>query len=259
MVKYGCYKNSKIQSFIAAFVFKTHRILKTFYRKIDAYICLNDTQINLLLKDNYPSGKIFKKPNFIYPLYDSTFNFDFGILPKKFVVFYGRLSEEKGIRCLMSIWNSLSNIPLVIMGGGPLSENVLSWSKNKRNIYYLGYLSHSICLEIVKKSSFAVFPSIWYEGCSMVEIEEESLAKPIVSFDIGFSSELIKNGANGFKVPLSNLSEFKEKINLLWNDSKLCNEMGINAKDDFEINFSPEGNYLKLIHIYSSVLNQHCK
>ena len=37
------------------------------------------------------------------------------------------------------------------------------------------YTSHDECLKIVKNSEFVVFPSIWYEGCSMVEIETESL------------------------------------------------------------------------------------
>ena len=35
-------------------------------------------------------------------------------------MFYGRIGEEKGIRVLMKIWNELSEIPLVVMGGGPL-------------------------------------------------------------------------------------------------------------------------------------------
>ena len=30
-------------------------------------------------------------------------------------------------------------------------------------------------LSIVKGGEFVIFPSIWYEGCSMVEIETESL------------------------------------------------------------------------------------
>ena len=48
MCRYGCFKNSKLQSLIVAGIFKYHRLRKSFYRQIDRYICLNDNQIRLL-------------------------------------------------------------------------------------------------------------------------------------------------------------------------------------------------------------------
>lgn len=37
-------------------------------------------------------------------------------LPERYVVFYGRIGEEKGIKMLMNIWDELKDIPLVVMG-----------------------------------------------------------------------------------------------------------------------------------------------
>lgn len=45
-------------------------------------------------------------------------------LPEKYVVFYGRIGEEKGIRILMKIWEDLPDIPLVVMGEDHLKKNL---------------------------------------------------------------------------------------------------------------------------------------
>ena len=65
MCKYGCFKNSKLQSLIVAFIFKYHRIRKTFYKQIDRYICLNDNQIKLLTAIGFDNNRIVKKYNFV--------------------------------------------------------------------------------------------------------------------------------------------------------------------------------------------------
>ena len=48
MCKYGCFKGSRLQSFIVACIFTYHRMRKSFYKQIDRYICLNENQIQLL-------------------------------------------------------------------------------------------------------------------------------------------------------------------------------------------------------------------
>lgn len=59
----------------------------------------------------------------------------------------------------------------------------------------------------MKKAEFVVFPSIWYEGCSMVEIETESLGKGLIATDLGFSQEAIEDGVNGFTVVTKNVPD----------------------------------------------------
>ncbi|MBR3133126.1 MAG: glycosyltransferase [Clostridia bacterium] len=194
MCKYKCFKNSFFQSFFTAIVFKFHHFRKSFYKQIDKYICLNDNQISLLKKIGYEENKIVKKYNFVNEANIDSNNIKIDYeLPSKFVVFYGRIGEEKGIRVLQKIWDKLDNIPLVVMGSGPLEKEFSEWANGKEQVYYLGYVNHSVCLKIVEKSKFVVFPSIWYEGCSMVEIETQSVGKGLIATDLGFSQEAIEN------------------------------------------------------------------
>ena len=253
MCKYGCFKNSKLQSFIVAAIFKYHRIRKSFYKQIDYYICLNDNQIRLLTDIGFDKNKITKKYNFVPDAEANLKVIRIKEIPKRYVVFYGRIGEEKGIRVLMKIWNELSEIPLVVMGGGPLEAEFKVWAEKQPNVYFLGYTQHDKCLSIVKGGEFVIFPSIWYEGCSMVEIETESLGKGLVGTDLGFSAEAIDNGKNGYKVKLGDVKEFVNQIRTLWNDPDKCIEIGENARKDYEEKYLPEDNYQQLIKIYKTV------
>ncbi|MBE6051523.1 MAG: glycosyltransferase [Clostridium sp.] len=255
MCKYKCFKGSRLQSLLVAIIFKYHRVRKSFYKQIDKYICLNENQITLLKNIGFNEEKIVKKYNFVHdPKAESKEFYIDKELPNRYVVFYGRIGEEKGIRVLMDIWNKIDDIPLVVMGAGPMEEEFKKWANKKKNVYFLGYTQHEKCLSIVKNGEFVVFPSIWYEGCSMVEIETESLGKAIVATDLGFSSEAIKDGINGYKVKLGNVEGFVRIIKELWKSPELCTKIGENARIDYESKYLPEDNYNQLINIYNDTL-----
>lgn len=253
--KYGCFKGSRLQSFLVAGIFKYHRIRKSFYKQIDKYICLNESQIDLLTGIGFDKKKIVKKYNFVPDKEANLINSNVEKLPKRYAVFYGRIGEEKGIRILMQVWNHIrtKHIPLVVMGSGPLEEEFKAWAEKKDNVYFLGYTQHEKCLSIVKGGEFVVFPSIWYEGCSMVEIETESLGKALIATDLGFSAETIENGVNGYKVPLGDVIGFVDVITELWDKPEKCTELGRNARANYQDNYLPEDNYQQLMSIYKNL------
>ena len=253
MCKYGCFKGSRTQSFLVAMNFKYHRIRKTFYKQIDKYICLNENQMKLLRDIGFDPAKLVKKYNFVPDAEANPKPQKISGIPERYVVFYGRIGEEKGIRILMSIWEQLPDIPLVVMGSGPLEEEFKAFATKHDQVYFLGYTQHDKCLSIVKGGEFVVFPSIWYEGCSMVEIESESLGNALIATNLGFSMEAIDNGVNGFKVKLGDIDGFVKKIRSLWNNPEACQRMGQNARADYESKYLPENNYTQLLRIYQSL------
>jgi len=256
MARYGCYKESKLQSLLVAINFKLHRMLRTYYRQIDRYICLNDNQIRMLKEIGFDPKRIVKKYNFVQdadveahePLPED--------LPPKYAVYYGRIGEEKGIRVLMKIAEATPEIPLVVMGGGPLEDEFKTWAKDRPNIYYLGFTPHALCLSIVRNAAFVLFPSICYEGCSMVEIEAQSLSVPIVATELGFSVEAIRDRYNGLKVPLGDIPGFAKAARTCWENPELCREMGRNARREYEAKYRPEDNYNQLMSVYRQLVRQ---
>ena len=256
MYKYGCFKNSKMQSLLVAGIFKYHRIRKSFYKQIDKYICLNDNQIELLKGIGFDKTKIVKKYNFIPDTEANVEAVKIEGIPKKYVVFYGRIGEEKGVRILMQIWEQIKDIPLVVMGSGPLEKEFKLWAEKKDHVYFLGYIEHNKCLSIVKGGEFVIFPSIWYEGCSMVEIETESLGNALIATNLGFSAEAIKDGVNGYKVELGDVTGFVKYIRKLWKNPDDCQKLGENARKDYEANYLPEDNYKQLMKIYEDTIKR---
>ncbi len=256
MYKYGCFKNSKMQSLLVAGIFKYHRIRKSFYKQIDKYICLNDNQIELLKGIGFDKTKIVKKYNFVPDTEANVEAVKIEGIPKKYVVFYGRIGEEKGVRILMQIWEQIKDIPLVVMGSGPLEKEFKLWAEKKDHVYFLGYIEHNKCLSIVKGGEFVIFPSIWYEGCSMVEIETESLGNALIATNLGFSAEAIKDGVNGYKVELGDVTSFVKYIRKLWKNPDDCQKLGENARKDYEANYLPENNYKQLMKIYDDTIKR---
>ena len=215
---------------------------------------MNENQIRLLTNIGFDKEKIIKKYNFVPDTEENLKALKVADLPERYVVFYGRIGEEKGIRILMKIWDDLPDIPLVVMGGGPLEEEFRHWADRHDNVYFLGYTQHDKCLSIVKGGEFVVFPSIWYEGCSMVEIETESLGKGLIATDLGFSTEAIENGVNGYKVELGNVEAFRKCIAKLWSNPEHVLKIGRNARLDYEWKYRPEDNYEQLMDIYRKII-----
>lgn len=256
MVRYSCFKGSKMMSAVVAFIFKYHRIRRSFYKLIDRYICLNDQQIKLLKDTGFSADKIVKKYNFVSDGMDNeNVSIERYQLPDRFAVFYGRIGEEKGIKILQQAWEQLPDIPLVVMGGGPLEKEFADWAKYQENIFYLGYVPHGQCMTIARKAEFAIMPSIWYEGCSMVAVETESLGIPLVVTDVGFLREAVKDGYNGFRFPLGDVTKLRQAVRKLWEDQKLSKRMGENAREDYEKKYRPEDNLKQLLRIYQELID----
>ena len=88
----------------------------------------------------------------------------------------------------------------------------------------------------------------------MVEIEAQSLGKGIIATDLGFSSEAIRDGVNGRKVPLGDVDRFVQVIREVWENPAMCASLGENARRDYEDKYRPEDNYSQLMRVYADVL-----
>ena len=70
-----------------------------------------------------------------------------------------------------------------------------------------------------------ILTSLW-EGLPQVLVQGAMLGKPIVSFNVEGANELIKEGENGFIVPLKDSSKMIEKLDYLISDQKIAKMMG---------------------------------
>ena len=240
------YKNSFIGTYAVAKMIEYHKRKNTWNLKVDQFIALTNFAKSKFLDAGFLSDKISIKPNFCN-LSDSTLN-----QKRDGVLFVGRLSEEKGLHVLLESWKKMK-VKLKIIGDGPLLNSVKNC--NNKYIKYLGFMKQEDIFLEMKKSSFLVFPSIWYEGFPMVILESFANGLPVVASNLGSMSEIIKNNYNGLHFSAGDSNDLLKKVDSLIHDKNKCNQLSKNAINDYNENYSAKNNYELLLKIYKKVIN----
>ena len=146
----------------------------------------------------------------------------------------GRLTEQKGFDLLIPIWKIVSeSYPdwrLVIVGEGEqkamLEEEIRI--RNLRERVEIRPFTRSI-VPVYLESSVYVMPSR-YEGFPMVLIEAMACGLPVVSFTCPSGpTEIIREGKNGFLVPVGDYDLFARRICQLIEDIRLREQMSKEA------------------------------
>ena len=152
----------------------------------------------------------------------------------KIIVSVGRLIPEKGHILLLESFHELNMIDwkLVILGEGPM-KGILKRKAIELNIddrvHLLGAITNVD--EWLARSSVFAFTSL-SEGFPNALIEAMAAGLPCVSFDCDSGPrDIIKNGENGFLVPLKDYTEFTNKLRLLIEQPLLRESIGIKATE----------------------------
>ena len=131
---------------------------------------------------------------------------------QKQIIFAGRLSNEKGIDCLMDIGKKLSNnIHLFILGSGPEEKKIKEFSEKQKNIHFLGYQDKEKTISLIRGSDILIQPSL-NEGISSTILEAMMCKTLVIATNIGGNIELINDNETGFLVTSNSSFEFLEKI-----------------------------------------------
>ena len=151
----------------------------------------------------------------------------------KSAVFVGRLSRQKNIGCLLSIWQLVRqrhpDWQLHVYGEkGDIEEPLWQQLHEEGN----GITVHSPTTEIlnVYQQHAMLLLTSRYEPFGMVLPEAMSCGLPVVAFDCPYGpADIITNGVDGFLVGNRDIQQFVDKVCLLIENEKLRREMGQNG------------------------------
>ena len=236
--KRKCIHGSRIKSLLGTIEAKLYKMRKT-YRMIDTIICPSR-----FLKEKLDSDAILRERtvvlhNFVDRQMDTT-----GLEKKEYVLYFGRYSEEKGIRTLASACKELPEIPFHFAGGGPLEAEL----KALPNVELLGFLSGEALVKEIAQASFVVFPSEWYENCPYTVIESQIYGTPVIASNKGGTPELIEDGQTGELFESGNVQVLSDMIHTLWQDREKLARYTENCKN---VQFDNAKQYVeKLMKIY---------
>ncbi|MDJ0796713.1 MAG: glycosyltransferase family 4 protein [Calothrix sp. MO_167.B12] len=246
---HGCYRGSKTGSAVLGTMQFVHRALQTWETMVDRYITLTEFARNKFIQGNLPPSKLSVKPNFIYP--------DPGVSDGEggYALFVGRLSFEKGIDTLLKAWEKLGKqIPLKIVGDGPLASQVARVAARDVGVEWLGHRSSTEVYQLMGKAKFLVVCAESYETFGLVAIEAFAKGTPVIASDIGAFAELIQPHANGLLFRPGNPIDLVAKVESLLSHPENLTHMRQAARAEFEMKYTAEKNYQMLMDIYEGVV-----
>lgn len=247
-----CTKHSTMKSLINTIeMYFHHKILKIF-NKIDIFISPSKFLMNKVKEMGFNHDIVYL-PNFI----DLRKYEPFCEAEDKSIVYFGRLSKEKGLITLIDAVDGI-DVDLRIIGEGSEKEFLLDKLKSEgiTNVNFVGYKKSNELLNEVKKTLFVVMPSECYENNPRVCLEAFALGKPVIGARIGGIPELIQGKQTGLTFEAGCVEDLREKIKyLLVNQDKII-EMGKNARKFVEENFNSEKHYQDLMKIYQKAIKE---
>lgn len=240
-VKYNCIHSSKLRSILGAIEGFVYRKLHT-YKKIDKIICPSKFMEKELFQNPDIAGRTEVLYNFIDEIKPA------GKEKKNYIIYFGRYSEEKGIKTLIKAAKALPDVKFVFAGKGELEKEINAVG-NIRNVDFLS--GDKLCAAI-ERAQFTILASEWSENCPFTVMESQTLLTPVLGANIGGIPELIDEGKTGMLFESGNAEDLKEKIEYLYNNSDLCGKMSRECKN---ISYDTVRKYTeKIIEIYKDLL-----
>ena len=196
--------------------------LKGVYKNLDAVICCSEFMKTKLDRNPILAKKTVAIHNFIDPIEKTE------IQKKKYVLYFGRYSQEKGINTLIKVVKELPEINFIFAGTGPQKELI----SDIPNVKEVGFKTGKELETLIREAQFTVYPSEWYENCPFSVMESQMYGTPVLGANIGGIPELIKDGETGELFESGNAEQLKEKILSLWNDKARLTQYSLNCREN---------------------------
>ncbi|MEM1169045.1 MAG: glycosyltransferase family 4 protein [Cyanobacteria bacterium P01_H01_bin.35] len=248
-ILHACYRDNRAGTMAVAAMQTVHRILPTWTKMVDVYITLTQFSRQKFIEAGLPPEKIVVKPNFV-----ST-NPEVGKGKGGYAFFVGRLSPEKGLDTLLSAWEYLGEqIPLKIVGDGPLSSRIQETASRIPSIEWLGRRPLHEVYQLVGEAKFLIFPSQWYETFGRVAVEAFAKGTPVIAANIGAIAELVDSGHTGLLFRPGDKEDLIRQVEYAHTHPEELWQMRRNARVEFEAKYTAEENYQQLLEIYQTAI-----
>src|SRR5439155_4812580 len=149
------------------------------------------------------------------------------------ILYFGRLSPEKGVADLLAVMSRLPNIRLVIAGDGPQRSEleVMMQKQGLKNVSFSGHIAGVALENLIAESQFTVFPSRAYETLGKSILESYAQGRAVVASDLGSRRELVEEGETGLLYRVRNIDQLVAAIVFLHDRPELSRRMGETGRE----------------------------
>ncbi|WP_245569883.1 glycosyltransferase family 4 protein [Flavobacterium soli] len=184
------------------------------------------------------------------------------------ILYFGSLIRKKGLLELPYIFNKViehcPDAKLTLIGQDVpdvISVNSSTWKmmqetfteKTLESVIYLGSVNYDVIKEHILKADVCVFPS-FAEALPVSWLEAMAMKKAIVASNIGWASEIIEDGTEGFLVDPKSHEQYANKIVELLEYPGLRKQFGEKAREKVANKFAVKNVTQSNIDFYNHYL-----
>ncbi|MFZ0772306.1 MAG: glycosyltransferase family 4 protein [Candidatus Sulfotelmatobacter sp.] len=251
-LKEKCYPGSAARMTLVAEAY-LHKWLGTYRKCVDCFLAPSQFVRDKFVEHGWDATKFEVLPHFQPVKQVSRRSSENAPL-----LYFGRLSQEKGVQDLLHAMQQLPNLRLIVAGDGPERTKLeeLSTKLGLANVEFRGYLRSAELDRAIANSSFTVLPSHAYETLGKTILESYAQARAVVASDLGSRRELVHEGKTGLLYKTGDIPQLASAIQILSSSPDLADEMGRAGQELVRQDYTPEAHYEALVGLYERLAGQ---
>ena len=250
-IRRGCCTGGFAGSVVLAFEAYFQRWLGTYQRCIDLLLAPSLFVKEKFIESGWDAGRIQVLPHFQ--------DVPSQLAPhpgrRGTILYFGRLSPQKGVRDLILTAAQFPNLEFVIAGDGPSRRELegAAASASLRNVKFVGHVSGEVLRELIEGCQFSVFPSRAYETFGKSILESYAQGRAVIASDLGSRRELVQEGETGILYRAGSVEQLAAAIEFLSERPELSRQMGDTGRKLVVDRYSQDRHFLALNGIYEQL------
>jgi len=250
----GCYTGPRSAAMVLAAEACLHRWLRTYEKCVDRFLAPSHFVKVRLIQNGWEPWRIDVLPHFQElaeqpppaPAEDAP------------ILYFGRLSAEKGLTDLLRAMRQVPHIRLQIAGDGPQRVELerLAVGLGLTRLAFLGHVPPAELKPLIAASRFTVLPSRAYETLGKSILEAYAQGRTVIASDLGSRRELVRAGKTGLLYPPGDIHALAEAISFLAKHPEFAAEMGRAGRELVRERHSPQGHAEAMTRIYERLVTQ---
>ena len=253
VIAQNCYEGPRGSALVLAAEAYVHHGIQTYQKCVDRFLAPSRFVKDKLVENGWDRTKIDVLPHFQKLPPEPP-----AIRSNAPILYFGRLSAEKGVADLLRAMQQLPQVQLRIAGDGPQRDALQTLAKqlDMHNVQFLGHVGAGELDSLIASARFTILPSRAYETLGKSILESYAWGRPVIASDLGSRRELIAEGETGLLYEPGNVGQLTSAIRFLDERTALVTQMGAAGRARVRAHHAPETHYLALTLLYERMATQ---
>ena len=170
---------------------------------------------------------------------------------KPVVLMVARVIKDKGVLEYIKAAENLKENAIFLYAGEIDKGNKNAFIPDWKNVKYLGFRKD--IKDLISIVDIVVLPS-YREGTPRTLLEAGAMGKPLITTNAPGCREVVKDGYDGFLVPIKDVNALTEKIKILIENKELREKFGKNSREFIKKEFDVKIVVKKYLQVYHNLI-----